>query len=255
MKTRRTLMCGLAMMVLAIIIAGCSKVDDPSNGGNNNGGNGGNGGGGNGGGNYIEDTLYGYVDLGLPSGTLWATCNVGAEKPEDYGDYFAWGETVTKTVYNWGTYKYGHKVDDWYYLTKYCSISGEGYDGFTDNLTVLEAGDDAATANWGSGWHTPTAEQWQELIDNTTGTWTSLNNVNGSRYTASNGNSIFLPAAGSLIEDGDLQNASDRGYYWSSSLITSNPRSAYGFIIGMSSGYLDINGRIRGYSVRPVHSM
>ena len=243
MKTRRTLMCGLAIAVMALIFAGCKKTDEPNNGGDNNGG----------GNNEVDDT-YAYVDLGLPSGTLWATCNVGAETPEGCGNYFAWGETVAKSVYNWDTYKYGHKDGDWYYLTKYCGISGEGYGGFTDNLTVLEAGDDAATANWGSGWQTPTAEQWEELAENTTGTWTQLNNVNGCRYTASNGNSIFLPAAGSLIDDLDPQYAGDRGYYWSSSLITGNPRSAYGFIIGTASGYVDINGRIRGYSVRPVRS-
>ena len=244
MKTRRTLICGIAIMAFALIFAGCQKPDEPNNGDDINGG----------GNNEVEDTTYACVDLGLPSGLLWATCNVGAETPESYGCYFAWGETEVKDVYDWSTYKYGHKVGDWFCLTKYCGISGEGYNGFTDNLIVLEAGDDAATANWGSVWHTPTAEQWQELVDHTSGTWTQQNGVNGKRYTASNGNSIFLPAAGSLIENLDPQYAGDRGYYWSSSLITGNPRSAYGFIIGLASGYLDINGRIRGYSVRPVRS-
>ena len=236
-------MFGLATMVFAIVFAGCQKPDEPNGGDNDGSGN-----------DEVEDT-YAYVDLGLPSGTLWATCNVGAETPEGYGYNFAWGETATKNVYNWDTYKYSHKVGDWYYLTKYCSISGEGYNGFTDNLTVLEASDDAATTNWGSGWQTPTAEQWQELVDHTSGTWTQLNGVNGSRYTASNGNSIFLPAAGCLYEDWDPEYVGDRGYYWSSSLITGNPRSAYGFVIGLAGSYVDINGRIRGYSVRPVRSL
>ena len=242
MKTRRTLAYGLAIMVFALIFAGCQKPDEPNNGGDDNGG-----------GNEVEDTIP-YVDLGLPSGTLWATYNVGATTPESRGGYFAWGETTTKSVYNWETYKYGRKYGDLYYLTKYCSLSGDGYDGFTDNLIVLEASDDAATANWGSGWQTPTAEQWQELLDCTTGTWTQLNDVNGSRYTASNGNSIFLPAVGSLTEDWGVQYDGSHGNYWSSSLITGNPRSAYGFIIGTAGGYVDINGRVRGYSVRPVCS-
>lgn len=244
MKTRRTLTCGLAIIVFALIFAGCKKADEPNNGGNGNGGNN----------DVVEDTIP-YVDLGLPSGTLWATYNVGATTPEGRGWYFAWGETTTKTVYKWETYKYGRKLNDWYYLTKYCSLSGDGYDGFTDNLTVLEPGDDAATTNWSSVWHTPTVEEWGELLENTTNIWTQLNNVNGRRFTASNGNSIFLPAVGSLIDDLEPQYDGYHGNYWSSSLITGNPRSAHGFIIGSASSYLDINGRVRGYSVRPVRSL
>lgn len=117
----------------------------------------------NGGGGGSHD----YVDLGLPSGLLWATCNVGADNPEDYGDYFAWAETEPKSVYNWSTYKY---CDGGYYykLTKYCTRSDFGNNGFTDNLTVLLPEDDAATANWGNGWRMPTENEWRELIDNTT---------------------------------------------------------------------------------------
>ena len=99
-----------------------------------------------------------YVDLGLPSGTLWATCNVGASKPEDYGGYFAWGETNPKNVYDWTTYKLCRGTDRT--LTKYCNDSYYGYNGFTDNLNTLQSNDDAATANWGIGWpHTEAMER------------------------------------------------------------------------------------------------
>ena len=104
----------------------------------------------------IDDTLDGhaYVDLGLPSGTLWATCNVGASSPEEYGDYFAWGETEPKNDYNWSTYKYckGSSTT----MTKYCTSSSYGT---VDNKTELEPSDDAATVNWGSNWQMPSLEQ------------------------------------------------------------------------------------------------
>jgi len=95
-----------------------------------------------------------WVDLGLPSGLLWGAHNVGASAPEDYGDHFAWGETESKEYYNWRTYRYCY--GDWRHrLTKYCTKSDYGYNGFTDNLTILQPGDDAATANWGDGARTP----------------------------------------------------------------------------------------------------
>ena len=196
----------IMLMTAVCIVVGCTKTDDPSNGGNNNGGNGGN-------------TYNGheYVDLGLPSGTLWATCNVGAATPEGYGDYFAWGETTPKTTYNWSTYKYCN--GDWAFnqLTKYCYNSSYGYNGFTDNLIILQPIDDAAMANWGNGWCMPTKEQWQELRDNTTRTWTTQNGVNGRLFTANNGRSLFLPASG-FRYDSSLNNNGNDGHYWSSSL-------------------------------------
>ena len=90
-----------------------------------------------------------WVDLGLPSGLLWAACNLGASSPEEYGDYYAWGETTTKEVYNWSMYKYSN--GDYDQLTKYCNSSSYGHNGFTDNLTTLDAMDDAATQKLGSG--------------------------------------------------------------------------------------------------------
>ena len=98
-----------------------------------------------------NETGYEWVDLGLPSGTLWATCNVGANSPEEYGDYFAWGETQTKNVYNWGVYRLCGGSQNT--MKKYCTNSSYG---MVDNLTALESEDDAATVNWGSEWQTPT---------------------------------------------------------------------------------------------------
>lgn len=164
---------------------------------------------------------HAYVDLGLPSGTLWATCNVGAENPEDYGDYFAWGETETKSIYGWNTYQYCHGTGDTF--IKYCSNSAYGY--FSDTLTILNPKDDAASINWGSGWRMPTKAEWEELYNNTTVIWTTQNGVIGSLFTASNGNSLFLPAAG-RCSGSNLGLVGTGGYYWSGSLNVDIPDRA-----------------------------
>ena len=190
-----------------------------------------------------------WVDLGLPSGLLWATRNVGATSPEDYGDYFAWGETQPKEVYDWSTYIYSNGADD--QLTKYCSNSDYGYNGFTDNLTILQPGDDAATANYGG--RTPTKVEWQELLDNTTATWTTQNGVNGRLFTGTNGNSLFLPAAG-FRWDSSLNDAGSFGYYWSSSLGTDLPISAWLFYFHSGGQYVYYSNRFDGQSVRAVRS-
>ncbi len=198
-----------------------------------------------------------YVDLGLPSGLLWATCNVGAEAPEEYGDYFAWGETQPKGEYNWSTYQYsnGGFYDEWgeelySHLTKYCTDANYGYNGFTDDLTTLLPEDDAATANWGSDWRMPSEEEWQELYCNTTVTWTTQNGVNGRLFTASNGNSLFLPAAGYRLGS-SFTNAGSWGYYWSSSL-TDFPDYAVGFSFGSNEYGMSNYNRYYGRSVRAV---
>lgn len=158
-----------------------------------------------------------YVDLGLPSGTLWATYNIGAHVPEEYGNYYAWGETETKTTYQPNNYKYCYG-GDMYKLTKYCCNPKRGYNGFTDDLTVLLPSDDAATVNWGSNWRMPTREEWNELLNRTTHTTTTLNGVNGWLFTASNGNSIFLPATG---ENSDkVYGLGSYASYWSSTQTT-----------------------------------
>ena len=193
-----------------------------------------------------------YVDLGLPSGTLWATCNVGASKPEEYGDYFAWGETKPKSIYNWSTYKWCNGSSTT--MTKYCTRSEYGNNGFTDNLTELQPEDDAATANWGSGWKMPSLDQIKELFESyyTTSEWTQLNGVYGYKITSkSNGNSIFLPAAGERLEDG-LYYAGKYGNYWSSSLGPNDDNGAYFLYFGSGIWDWDEYGRGTGHSVRAV---
>ena len=127
-----------------------------------------------------------YVDLGLPSGLKWAKCNLGASKPSDYGDYYAWGETAPKAEYTWATYKWMQAgQSEWKYITKYTFADGETgaiwYDSsgnfIGDNKTVLDAADDAATAKLGSPWRMPTEVEIQELIDNCTWTWTTQDGV------------------------------------------------------------------------------
>ncbi len=195
---------------------------------------------------------YQAIDLGLPSGTLWATCNVGATAPEEYGDYFAWGETTTKSSYSWSTYKYGTSLSN---LTKYNSDESCG---IVDNKTALDLEDDAAAVNWGGDWCMPTLDEIKELNNNCTTVWTTDYNSTGvaGRIVISklNGNSIFLPAAGyrsslSLYDDG-----SD-GDYWSSSLNTKGP--GYAHSLCFDSDYYEwSNGLIRYYgrSVRAVCS-
>lgn len=192
---------------------------------------------------------YDYVDLGLPSGLKWATCNVGATTPEDYGNYYAWGEIATQdSSYTWSTYKYANGSSTT--LIKYCNSSSYGT---VDNKTILEAADDAATQNCGGNWRMPTISEWQELIDNCAWTWTTKNSVNGYEVKATNGNSIFLPAAGSR-NDGGLHDAGSNGRYWSSSLNTSTPNDAQ--YVFFYSDYHGTVGRSRacGRSVRPVLS-
>ena len=190
-----------------------------------------------------------YVDLGLPSGLKWATCNVGATTPEEYGDYFAWGEVEPKTSYYWSTYKYC--VDNWDNLTKYCTNSDSGKDGFTDNKTELDPEDDATHVNWGGAWRMPTYDEFSELKNNCTWDWTTQNGVNGYKVTGANANSIFLPAAGHM-EVGTLYHAGSSGCYWSSSLSTVNSFDAY--YVGFFSGFVGWirSDRYYGFSVRPV---
>ena len=173
-------------------------------------------------------TLNGHdwVDIGLPSGTKWATCNVGANSPTAYGDYFAWGETFTKSEYVESNYTYAY------------------------NPTILPASADAATVNWGAGWKMPTLEEMNELYNNCTHEWTSQNGANGLLITGPNGNSIFLPAAGSR-SDSSLDKAGFSGCYWSSSL---EPGDDFPWFFLFASDDYDVGltNRYYGFSVRPV---
>ena len=200
---------------------------------------------------WVEDVSQerNYVDLGLPSGTMWATCNIGAIKPEDYGKYFAWGEITAKTNYCWSTYKYCNGSQE--SLTKYCNESSYGLKGFTDKLKTLQASDDAASVNWGADWRTPTKAEWEELYENTTNKWTTLNGVSGRLFSAKNGQSLFLPAAGNRYNN-NLDQIGPRGLYWSSS--HQFDISAWYFHFDSSSFYMNGSYRYCGFSIRPVRS-
>ena len=203
---------------------------------------------------------YGYVDLGLPSGTLWATMNVGADSPEDYGDYFAWGETESKDYYGWDTYKWmTDGMSSWMGVNKYTYPDGETsavwYDEngefIGDNKTVLELADDAANANWEGDWVMPTNEEQLELSQYCTSVITRLDGVVGRMFTGPNGNSIFLPAAGYRDYSG-LYGAGPNGRYWSSSLSTYDSDGAYVLYLGSDIPYWSCSDRYYGLSVRPV---
>ena len=216
-----------------------------------------------------------WIDLGLTSGTRWATCNVGASKPQDYGNYYAWGEVTTKSTYSESTYKY-FKDGAYDKITKYCNDSYYGKDGFTDSKTTLDLSDDAAYVNWGGKWRMPTKAQQDELINQCYWVWTeSYNNSNvkgyivykaktssdkgvkiykggtpSSSYKLSDAH-IFLPAAG-CREDGDLYDAGSRGYYRSSSLYTDSPGRAWYVYFRSDGVYNDYYYRDCGQSVRAV---
>ena len=191
---------------------------------------------------------YEYVDLGLS--VKWATCNVGASNPEEYGDYFAWGETEPKEVYEWSTYKWCN--GSYITQTKYCTDS---YYGTVDNKTQLELSDDAARANWGGSWRMPTDAELTELHEQCTWTGTTQNGVYGYKVTSKKSGytnkSIFLPAAGyrngsSLLSVGSL------GYYWSSSLYTYHPHNACELYFHSDYMCRRDDYRYYGFSVRPV---
>ncbi len=175
------------------------------------------------------------IDLGLPSGTKWACCNVGADKPEAYGGYYAWGETEEKDIYNESTYAYYHNGS---FEDIGSDISGTEYD--------------VAHVKWGGKWCMPTLDDIKELLDNCTNEWMTLNGVNGRKFISKiNGNSIFLPAAGCRWY-GDLHNAGGRGYYCSSTQGPDYSDGAYNLLFSSGGTNWYNNGRVGGLSVRPV---
>lgn len=215
----------MLMGVASVVVTSCGDDDD----------------------DVIPAYTHEYVDLGLPSGTLWATCNVGANSPEEYGGCFAWGETTTKDTYDWSTYQWTEGTSST--PTKYTDSSS----------AELELDDDAAYANWGSEWRMPSIDQIEELINSsyTTTQWTTLNGVYGRLITSlANGNSLFLPAAG-WRSNSSLNDTGSYGYYWSRSLTTSNTSDAYYLYFYSSS--INTNGgysyRSFGRSVRPVRAL
>ena len=179
MTNRKNTFISIFIVALTFAFGACSK-DDENEAINNN-----------------EKTVYSniheYVDLGLPSGTLWATCNVGASKPEEFGEYFAWGETKPKDKYDWSTYKW---CDGSYNtLTKYGFDNGYDKYGIVDNKERLDPEDDAATANWGVDWCMPSKEQFKELYNSsyTTTEWKAVNGVNG--YIVNNQDEVAIQRA------------------------------------------------------------
>ncbi len=178
--------------------------------------------------------VYESVDLGLPSGTLWAKYNIGATKESDYGDLFAWGATEpyrlngTTPIDNTDNYasSYANKIQH-----------------------DLYPNEDAATVKWGKGWKMPTKAQFDELLANTTDEWTAINGINGHKFTASNGNYIFFPDAG-YVSGGSLSGRGSSGYYWSRSFNSAS--YAWGMLFDSSVRNVRTNYRHYGFSVRPV---
>ena len=203
-----------ALCSAAVLFAACEKNDEPKN-----------------------DTQEA-VDLGLS--VKWATCNVGANTPEAYGNYYAWGETATKSDYLWDTYKYGDGTT----FSKYNA---------TDGKTTLETVDDIAAFNWGGKWRMPTDAEWIELCEKCTWTWTTQNGVNGYKVKATNGNTIFLPVAGYRFREYTL-GADNTGHYWSSSLDTGTGtmNMAHQVYFDSHNVYRFNSDRYIGLAVRPV---
>lgn len=185
-----------------------------------------------------------YVDLGLS--VKWATCNVGANTPEECGNYFAWGEVEPKEEYNWSTYKLCEESSTT--LTKYNNDSTKGV---VDSITVLEAADDAATVNWGGNWRMPTDAEWTELREQCTWEGTTQNGVQGMLVTAENGNSIFLPLTGAM-NNTELSDLSTYGNYWSSSLREDSPITAWRLNFNTTYPSRSSYSRFRGHAIRPV---
>ena len=193
-----------------------------------------------------------WVDLGF--GTKWATMNVGAESPEDYGDYFAWAETSTKSTYNWSTYKWCSVSANSFSLTKYC---GKSQYGAVDNRVVVLSSDDAAYVNWGSNWRYPSQGEFSTLMNPnfTKWTWTTQNGVNGYKVTSLiNGNSIFLPAAG-MYKDSNTIGVGTYGYYWTELVYSYQPFESYmPYFNSKEKDSKTTDLRYYGCSIRPVLS-
>ena len=218
------------------------------------------------------------VDLGLPSGTLWANMNIGATSPQEDGLYFAWGETTGYTSntsdgrkFDWASYKWMTQgQSDWKFINKYQIADGMtdacwyqynwdivDYEFIGDGKKELDLTDDAAYANWGGDWRMPTIDDFTELLDNTTNEWITVGSVKGRKFTSKKKNadgtynSIFFPAAG-CRDDASIVGQGTNGYYWSLSLhtsSTSSPRVLY-FHPGSASTYYYF--RYNGHSVRAV---
>ncbi len=235
------------MMLCGAMLASftaCENGNEPNNGS------------GNGNGNQTEEPDFNpngheYVDLGLPSGTLWATCNIGANSPEEYGDYFAWGETETKSVYGFDNYKWISSKPEGIFIEKYFVENSESeLLGNADNKQTLESSDDAARAIWGGSWRMPTKKEMQELLSNCIAESTTLEGMKGLKLTSkTNEKSIFLPMAGN-----DFEYVGELGTYWTSTLCIDDAQNAAGFYFEEEENISELTCSARwvGCSVRAV---
>ena len=245
MKTVKILMIGASLCISALALSSCGddNEEQPIN-------------------------VHEAIDLGLPSGTLWADMNVGAAKPNEYGLFFAWGDTNGVTsdttdglTFSYATYKWTGEKRTQMDMTKYTTDDGKKMGGWYDadgnfigdGKTVLEAEDDAAHAVWGGDWRMPTKEEVQELLDNTTSEWTTVDGINGRKFMSKvNDNYIFIPAAGSR-DSTELAHQGSYGYYWSSSLNVTMSHIAISLGFNEEKAYLGQHGfRYNRRSVRPV---
>ena len=199
---------------------------------------------------HTDTKQYEYVDLGLPSGLKWAKCNVGAETETDFGDYFMWGSIEPNTPEEciWTNVPFNNGL----------SLFGREYfSSIKDTVCpngVLAKEYDAAAQIMGSGWRMPTQTEWQELLNNTTNEWATINGVSGRKFTSKiNGNSIFIPASG-YCNDGSVYNVGYGGYVWSSSLYASYPYDAWYLYFYSSNCSMSNSNRCNGRSVRGVRN-
>ena len=202
---------------------------------------------------YQGGVTYEYVDLGLPSGLKWAKCNVGATSETDYGDFFMWGSTKANTpdecVWENAPFNGGNT-----------SYNADAFNKVKDTACpngILAKEYDAAAQIMGGDWRMPTQTEWQELLNNTDKLWTTINGVNGYKFTSIKegyqNNSIFIPAAGNCY-DGSLNDVGNYGSVWSSSLSTSNPYYAWGLYFDSSGCLMGSGYRCSGQSVRGVRN-
>ena len=193
---------------------------------------------------------HAYVDLGLS--VKWATCNIGATQPWERGEFFSWGETENKRINNWDTYKYSEGT---HALTKYCSNPDYAWHGLVDSVSVLDPEDDVAHIKWGGTWRIPTKAQIDELLENCTWEWTTLNEVNGYRVTGKKpgytDRSIFLPVTGEY-NDGKVFDYRLHGYYWSRNCGTVTSETAYTLEVYTKGSSAEIQSRCKSLAVRPV---
>lgn len=226
-----------AITLMMVVAVSCKKPGDSDN-------------------ESVSGTINGheYVDLGLPSGTWWATCNVGASTPEERGDYFAWAEVEPKSDYNWATYKY-LEDGDFHKLNKYCTNPEYGLGGSVDDRDEMLYPDDPAKLwygnSYGKMWRTPTFEDWDELKEYCDLEWITRNGVNGMLFKGPNGKSIFFPAAGSRMDYG-LDDIGEFGVYWTRSLYVETPSHAWGFAFNSEECFFGAAERCMGQTIRPV---